>query len=231
MNIRDLQAHLKQTGRYAGAVDGLWGPLTQASTLLLLTDGPDTPLKPADFTLSAARLSVPVKNIRAVVKVEAGGAGFFAGRPLILPEPHRFSKRTGRRFDAGHPDVSYPRWGARPYPKSQDARYTQLLKMISLDVDAGFASASYGRFQIMGENHQACGYATPMAFAEAMARDEPTQLAAFEAFLRANNLVRKLRDCSTDPETCRPFCAGYNGSAYRENRYHEKIAAAIRAEG
>lgn len=231
MDIRDLQSHLKQTSRYFGAIDGLWGRLTEAGVLLLLTDGPDTPLKPGDFTISAARLAVPVKNIRAVVKVEAGAAGFFAGRPLILPEPHRFSRRTAGRFDLDHPDVSYPRWGARPYPRSQDARYDQLLKMIRLDVDAGFASASYGRFQIMGENHKACGYATPMAFAEAMARDEPTQLAAFEAFLRANNLVRKLRACSTDPESCRAFCAGYNGSAYRVNRYHEKVAAAIRAEG
>ena len=42
MNLSTLQSHLRQTGRYAGAVDGLRGKLTEAGVLLMLTDGPDT---------------------------------------------------------------------------------------------------------------------------------------------------------------------------------------------
>ncbi len=88
-------------------------------------------------------------------------------------------------------------------------------------MDAGFASASYGRFQILGENYAACGYASSFDFAEAMARDEATQLRAFERFLTANGLVRvlKARDWAA-------FARGYNGTAYRVNRYDEKLAAA-----
>lgn len=222
----ELQAHLKATRRYAGAVDGLWGKLTEAGVLLMLTDGPDTPLTDADLRASAARLGCDFAAIKAVTVVEANGSGFFAGRPLILPEPHRFSKATRGRFDASNPQVSYPRWGSRPYPKKQDDRYKVLLQMIRLDVDAGFASASYGKFQIMGENHAACGYPNSMLFAEAMARDEPTQLRAFEGFVTNNGLLPSLRKLDWAG-----FARRYNGTAFAVNKYDQKLAAAYRAAG
>lgn len=222
------QQHLKETGRYAATVDNGWGKLTEAGTLLLLTDGPDTPITDDDLRTFAASNQLSFAQVKALIQVEANGAGFFAGRPLILPEPHRFSKATKRRFDTSHPTLSYPKWGTRPYPKSQDARYTQLLGMIRLDVDAGFGSASYGKPQIMGENHRAAGFETSWLFAESMARDEPSQLRALGAFLRSTGLLAKLRRCTSNPETCRAFCEGYNGTGYRLNNYHVKLADAIR---
>lgn len=228
MELRQLQAHMKATRRYAGAIDNLWGALTEAGILLLLTDGPDTKLTEQDFVDSASRTGLPVGHIKAVTKVEAAGAGFFAGRPLILPEPHRFSKLTNHRFDQAYPAISYPSWGQRPYPRTQDERYKMLLRMIRLDVDAGFAAASYGRFQILGENHLACGYSSSMAFAEAMARDERTQLVAFERFLSSRGLLGKLKAARAgDPASCEAFCAGYNGTAFRRNAYHIKLAEAL----
>lgn len=227
----ELQQHLKDTRRYAGDIDGLWGRQTEGGILLMMNDGPDTRLTDDDLRASAKRMGVSFAQVKAVTIVEANGAGFAAGKPLILPEPHRFSKATKHRYDADHPAISYPRWGQRPYPKTQDGRYDVLLAMIRLDVDAGFGSASYGKFQIMGENHKLCGYPSSMLFAEAMARDEPTQLKAFESFLANTGLKAKLARCTSDPRSCEAFCAGYNGSAFRENRYHEKIAAQIRAIG
>lgn len=228
MSLLDLQGHLRATGRYSGAIDGLWGRLTEAGVLLMLTDGPDTLLNDDDLRNMATRQGLTFAQVKAVTAVESNGAGFFGGRPLILPEPHRFSKATRGRFDKSDPAVSYPNWGARPYPSTQDGRYDVLLHMIRLDVDAGFASASYGRFQIMGENHGSCGYTTSMGFAEAMARDEVHQLLAFETFLIVTGLLGKLRACTADAETCRPFCKGYNGTAYEKNSYHIKLAAAIK---
>ena len=221
MNLKELQTILKTTGRYAGVVDGLWGRLTEAAILLALTDGPDTALTEQDYRDSAVRLGVPVAAIKAVVSVESAGSGFINGRPTILTEPHRFSRSTNRKFDALHPTVSYSKWGARPYPKTQDGRYDVLLKMIRLDIDAGFMSASYGKFQILGENFRACGYSTPAAFAFAQARDEKTQLMAFEKFIAANNLVGPLKrlDWAT-------FARGYNGTSYRTNKYDTKLASA-----
>lgn len=221
--LAELQQHLKNTGRYSGAVDGLWGRLTEAAILLMLTDGPDTTLTEQDFIDSAKRLGVTPAHIKAVVAVESSGAGFFAGRPLILPEPHRFSKATNRAFDGSHPAISYPKWGTRPYPKTQDARYDVLLGMIRLNIDAGFGSASYGKFQIMGENHKLCGYDTSWQFAEAMARDERTQLMAFEQFIINTGLITALRKGDWVA-----FAKGYNGSAYFKNRYDVKLAQAFR---
>lgn len=221
-----LQQYLKDSGRYSGAVDGLWGRLTEAGVLLGMTDGPDTALTDADFVASGQRLSCPVAHIKAIAVVEAAGAGFQDGKPKILPEPHRFSKATGGRFDKSNPTISYPKWGSRPYPKTQDARYDVLLKMIRLDVDAGFGSASYGKFQIMGENFKACGYRSEMEFAFAMARDEATQLIAFEAFIRNNGILPALKAGRWDEVARR-----YNGTAYKKSQYDTKLANAAKRFG
>lgn len=220
--LTQLQQHLKDTGRYSGAADGIWGRLTEAGVLLLLTDGPDTKLTEQDYLDSAKRLGVTAAHIKAVVSVESSGAGFFAGRPLILPEPHRFHKWTKGIFARSYPKLSYPKWGSLPYPKGQDARYDVLLDMIQLDVDGGFACASYGQFQIMGENYKMCGFTSPMAFAEAMARDEKSQLRAFEAFITSAGLLGALRRGDWAA-----FAKGYNGSAYKVNKYDVKLKAAF----
>ena len=227
MQLSDYQTYLKLTGRYSGAIDGAWGKLTEAGTLQLLTDGPDTALGESDFDYAADELNCSLAQIRGVTDVEANGAGFMKGRPMILPEPHRFSRSTRGRYDAAYPYISYPTWGTHPYPATQDARYARLLGMIQLDILAGFASASYGRFQILGENARACGHPNSMRFAEAMARDELSQLRAFISFLTHTGIVEDLRRCTSDPETCRHFARRYNGTAYARNNYHVKIAEAI----
>lgn len=217
-----LQQRLNALGYDAGPVDDRYGDRTRNAVLRSMTDGPDTKLSNADFVASAKRLGVTVAHVRAVDAVESNGAGFTLGRPVLLFEPHRFSRATGGRFDATHPHVSYPRWDPARYPRTQNVRYAQLLTAVGLDVDAGFASASYGRFQILGENYEGCGFASPFEFAHAMAQDEAAQLRAFENFIRSKGLLDALRrgDWAT-------FARGYNGTAYRQNRYDERLAAAF----
>lgn len=217
----ELQTYLRDSGSYSGEVDGVFGPLTRQAILAALEDGPDTTLTLADYRNSAARLRCRPADIMAFADVEANGAGFSAGKPKILFEPHRFSKLTEHRFDVSHPTVSYPHWGDRPYPKFQDGRYAQLLEAVSLDVSAGFAAASYGKFQILGENHSACGYLTPWGFAFGMAYDELAQLEAFEGFIRANGILESLRAGQWAEVAKR-----YNGTAYRKNHYDTKLEAA-----
>lgn len=221
MTLQDLQLWLQHSGRYQGHIDGSWGPHTAAAVLEAMTDGPDTRLTPEDFEASARRLGTEARKIRAVTVVESSGAGFAEGRPVLLFEPHRFSRATGGRFDASHPFVSYQHWDATKYPRSQQGRYNQLLEAVSLDVDAGFASASYGRFQILGENFRACGYPDALHFAAAQAYDEQTQLLAFENFIKARGLLVPLRFGNWAA-----FAEGYNGTAYKKNHYDEKLAAA-----
>lgn len=226
MDIRALQAVLAQSGRYHGALDGLYGPQTGAAVMLALADGPDTPLTLDDYIASAGRLECEARAIHAFATVESGTDGFAEGRPVLLFEPHRFSRATKHRFDVQYPDVSYPVWTPKRYPRSQAARYAQLVKAVGLDVDAGFASASYGKFQILGENATRCGYSTALAFAIGMARDERAQLVAFERFIISGGLVADLR-----AKRWANLAKGYNGTAFRENGYDDKLAAAYAALG
>lgn len=226
MDIRGLQAVLAQTGHYHGALDGIYGPMSGAAVLSAMTGGPGTTLGLNDYEQSAARLGCATSAIRAFATVESAGSGFSEGRPVILFEPHRFSKATKGRFDASAPDVSYPRWDAAKYPRKQAGRWGQLVKAVGLDVDAGFASASYGKFQILGENFRRCGFASPWAFAMAMAQDERAQLRAFEGFIITGGLISDLR-----AKRWVKLAKAYNGTRYHENRYDEKLADADKSFG
>lgn len=229
MDTRDLQQLGIETYRYAGAVDGVWGRLTDALVLLALSDGPDTKLSPADFDESAKRLGVQAAAIRAFWQTEAAGAGFQDGKPKILPEPHRFSRATNGIFDKSYPKISYPRWGTQPYPKTQDARYDTLLQWCRLlskygfPIDAAFASCSYGAPQIMGENFAMCGFPDPISFAFAMARDEQHQLVAFERFVTKKGILPALRKVDRTEASWDPVSAPYNGTAFRVNGYSGKM--------
>lgn len=219
--LSNLQAYLKDTGRYLGMIDGQFGPKTKNAILAAMEDGPDTQLSELNYRQSGERLGVKAAYVLAFAEVEANGAGFEKGVPKILFEPHRFSKLTQHRYDKTHPTISYPSWGARPYPKRLDDRYAQLLFAVALDPWAGFAAASFGKFQILGENHALCGFDTPWSFAFAMAYDEVTQLKAFENFIRKSGILAPLKLGLWET-----VASMYNGSAYRRNRYDEKLQIA-----
>lgn len=233
MFTKDLQTTLKAQRRYSGDIDGDWGRLTDGGVNLAMTDGPDTPLMGADFLQSSVRLGVQPAAIRAFWAVEANGAGFQSGRPKILPERHRFSKLTQGRFDKSHPLLSNPKWIKSWYPLGQDARYDvinqwgRLLSDYEMPIDAAFAAVSYGAPQIMGENAALCGYITPFAFAEAMARDEVTQLRAFEAFVTRKGILPALRKVTPSAKSWEAVAEPYNGTGFRVNEYHIKMAAAF----
>jgi len=234
MDITSLQRRLLSLGYSLGAAgaDGLYGDFTRAAVLAALTDGPDFALDPDEVEAVAARWGVHPGKILAFADVEASGKPFIDGRPVILPERHRFSRNSGRRFDASHPALSAPNWDRRWYPRSQAARYGVLLDWIGLDVDAAFASCSYGAFQILGENHRVCGADTPWAFAWRQAQTEGDQFEAFTRFIEGNGLVPAMRAARPgDAESCVPLVRRYNGTAFRENDYHTRYARQLVRRG
>jgi hypothetical protein len=179
-------------------------------------------LSPADYAAGAQELGVTVAHIATVAEVESRGAGYLTdGRPKILYEAHIFSRLTGHRFDASHLQVSSKAWNRSLY-RGGAGEYDRLAEAMSLDENAALQSASWGCFQIMGMNHQACGFPTVQDFVRAhVVGGEPAHLAALCSFLKSTGLVKPLaaRDWAT-------FARGYNGPA-QVPTYGGRLAAAF----
>jgi hypothetical protein len=216
VTLQDLQQRL--------AEHGITGPDLRQNIITFLTSGPDFLLEDVDFANAASMLGVPVAYVRALYQVESSGSPFIGGRPTILFEPHRFSRATGHLFDATHPNVSYPNWNPALYPRTQAARYEQLTEAVCLDPDAGFGSASYGGFQILGENYARCQARDAMAFAWQESQTAADQLNHFCFFVESDQVLHDgLR--SADWVT---VAKRYNGTAYARNRYDVRLARAAR---
>jgi len=174
------------------------------------------------FGINAAAQALEVEPavVRAVAEVESRGSGFLPdGRPVILFEGHQFSKRTGGVYDPTYPTISYPRWtkahylgGAREYERFDIARHLNEL--------AAMQSTSWGAFQIMGFNADACGYGNVRMFVDAMHESADKHLAAFVEFVKSQGLAGHLR-----LKAWVEFARGYNGSG-QVPYYAGKLAAA-----
>jgi len=177
-------------------------------------------LQDADYAAAATALGVDVAAIKAVAEVEAPGSAFDAmGRPRILFERHYFHRLTAGRYDKKHGRISARRSGG--YGKFS-VQCAKLEEAYGLAPDAALRSASWGRFQIMGNNHRAAGFSTVDAFVEAMMRSEAAQLKAFVSFVASDKkMLSALRQ-----KDWAAFAKAYNGAGYRKNLYDEKLQAA-----
>ncbi|WP_395648060.1 N-acetylmuramidase family protein [Terricaulis sp.] len=180
-----------------------------------------TALRRADFEEVAARLNCEWEAVAAVAEVESGPMGGFAqdGRPIILFERHLFSRKTNRQYDQSHPTVSNSSPGG--YPRTQNERWAQLAEAYALDPEAALQSASYGRFQVLGQNYPNLSMPNAHAYVTKLARSEKDQLEAFEGFVRANGLADELQR-----KDWVGFASRYNGPGYAANQYDQKMAAA-----
>lgn len=179
------------------------------------------PLTRADFEDVASRLQCEWEAVAAVAEVESGPLGGFAadGRPIILFERHLFSRKTNSQYDATHPTISNRTPGG--YPRTQAERWAQLTQAFELNPEAALQSASYGRFQVLGQNFTNLGMPNAHDYVAKLARSEKDQLEAFEGFVRANNLVDELQR-----KDWAAFARAYNGPGYAANQYDTKMAQA-----
>jgi hypothetical protein len=179
------------------------------------------PLVRTDFQGVAGRLGAEWEAVAAVAEVESGPLGGFGsdGRLIILFERHLFSRKTNSQYDATHPSVSNRTPGG--YPRTQAERWQQLEEAYALDPEAALQSASYGRFQVLGQNYSNLGMANAHEYVAKLARSERDQLEAFEGFVRANGLADELQR-----KDWAGFASRYNGPAYAQNQYDTKMAQA-----
>jgi hypothetical protein len=178
-------------------------------------------LDPSDYKSAADALGCEVAAVKAVDRVESGGAGFLPnGQPKILFEAHLFSRLTGHKYDATHPGISSPSWNRKLY-RGGAAEHDRLAEAVALDRNAALQSASWGRYQILGSNWRECGYPSLQSFINAMYESERDHLAAFVGFVKHRGLADELqrRDWAG-------FAKAYNGPGYLNNRYDTKLEQA-----
>lgn len=249
--VSQLQEMLQKLGYSQVKVDGLFGKISEAAVMdfqaknNLVVDGivgPKTwlqiynnakpknmhPQTQTDMEGAARSLNVEVAAIKAVNQVEAAGRrGFLAnGKIMILFEGHVFWKElkklglNPREYVAGNETILYEHWTKKHY-KGGLLEHDRLNQAMKINKTAALASASYGKFQIMGNNFKACGFYSVEDFVNAQISGEGAQLMAFVNFLKTNHLVNALRN-----KNWAAFAKGYNGPGFAKNKYDVKLAEA-----
>lgn len=214
------------------SADGIVGYDTFERLIYRNGNNGDSPTD-TDYKLMGILLECSPAAILAVQEVETGGrGGFFApGKPAILFEGHILwseLKKRGQnpedllKCNPGYSDILYPQWTTKHY-LGGIKEYDRLDRAIAINRDAALCSASWGMFQIMGNNHTVCGKKTVDDFVEAMKSGELAQMLLFCRFIRGNSrLAEAIRDIGKDPDWT-TFARYYNGPAYAKNDYHGKL--------
>lgn len=193
--------------------------------------GAATRLDSLDISLLAHRIAVGEDEVHAFAEVEAAGSGFDRqGRPKMLFEPHVFYRnlKGAERDQAVRAGLAYRRWGERPYPADS---YDRLKQAQEINQSAALKSASWGRFQVLGENYAMCGYASVEQMVKEMMEDEENHLEAGINYILSAGIDDDLRRLAaltraTRPEDCVSIVRVYNGPGYARNNYHVKFAKA-----
>lgn len=94
-----------------------------------------------------------------MTEIGVRGAFHSEGRPTILFERHKFHLHTAGKYDVSNPEISNKLPGGYGLFSEQ---HPKLEKAKTLDKDAALKSASWGAFQIMGENLSRLGSALYM---------------------------------------------------------------------
>ena len=190
-------------------------------------------LQDTDLQAGAKRLGIAEIIIRAIAEVETMGQGFLPdGRPKILFERHRMyfylSQKHGKTF-ANQMMKQYPNIinTATGGYHGNAAEYTRLSLAKQIDLECALQSASWGRFQLMGENWKDLGYSSVQDFVEQHYQSESLQ---FEAFLRFcewksgtfNGKKISLVD-ALKAENWDAVFSLYNGSNYKKLGYDSKF--------
>lgn len=188
-------------------------------------------LTDADFAEAAQELQCEVAAVKAVALQESGGSFYYQPDqswdrvPVILYERHKFHNATNGIFDSvAGPEISYPSQfthGAIPLSYgSTKTSWKRLLKAYQLDKNAALKAASWGSFQILGENHAAAGFSSVEDFVRSFSQSQKNQIKAFVAFIKHNNtLLTAIRN-----KNWTAFATSYNGSWAIQAGYHTQIA-------
>lgn len=194
-------------------------------------------VKDEDIRSAAAELRCEPGLVYAIARQESAHSSFInidgEKIPSILYERHQFRRYSGNpAFAESHPEIygaAYKR--ARQnrsgayievktgteislqdiYGPSGKFQYERLMAAYRLNEDAALKSCSWGKFQIMGFNHEAAGFRTVKEFTAAMSTGDAEHIKAFLKFARSNStLLNGLREKNFEK-----IAEGHNGSDWR----------------
>jgi hypothetical protein len=168
----------------------------------------------------ANRLTVDPNVLNAVYLTESSGNGYLpSGRVKILFEGHVFwrnlvkFKLDPKLYVKGNEDILYKVWTKKFY-KGGEGEYTRLYRAMDLHESSGLCAASYGAFQVLGENYEDLGYPDPKTFVLKMCEGGESQLEVFGQFLKFKGIIKYMKQKNWDR-----IAYLYNGSGYKTNRY------------
>lgn len=220
MTRKELQQWLNAHGEQV-VVDGDIGPNSRAAIMAVFTADCAPAVTDADISTMATRLGCTAKQLRAVAKVESSGAGFDTkARPKILFERHKFHHLTGGRFPASP-------WNQPQGGGYKEDSWMKLTCAADQDVDAAFASASWGKFQVLGMHWEALGYPSPLEMAYSTVISEASHYEMLARYIEHFGLKQAIRQLSINQADNELFARLYNGPQFRKFAYHTKLAQAM----
>ena len=209
-----LATALAKSGHPTVEIDGL------RKELKFLYFNSNESIVDSDYEEAAKRIGCEVAAIKAVAISETGNTGSYYqfenwdSVPAVLFERHYFHRLTGGVYDQSNPTISNSSNGG--YGK-YTAQYKKLLEAYALNRSAALKSASWGKFQIMGENFRNAGYSSVEDFVYSISISEKNHLRAFVSFILASSILKKAiieKDWLT-------LAVTYNGPA--QDGYSEKM--------
>lgn len=183
-----------------------------------------TALSNSDYQDLSNEFGLEIALLKAVIEVESAGSGFLLkelspARPKILFEAHWFYKLTPKPVSKSHPNLSSREWDKSLYMGGSAEWDKRLLKAMEFDEIQALKSASFGLGQVMGFNYPAAGCTSIQQFIQENFAGEYWQARHMLNFIVSKDLLDALKNKAWDD-----FAFGYNGSGYRKNQYHIKLA-------
>lgn len=176
---------------------------------------------------TATALKVKPAVILAVIDVESAGKLFADVNGELLPvirwEGHYFDRLVpaAKRDAARKAKLASPTAGKIPNPLSQAKRYEILERAAQIDAEAAYSSISIGIGQVMGAHWKDLGYPSATKMFQHAKTGLSGQLDLMIEFIKENDLVDELQRLDWSA-----FARGYNGPAYRKNKYDTNLKKA-----
>jgi hypothetical protein len=193
-----------------------------------------------DYQIAAQEIGCEVAIIKAIAQVESGKYGAYSDYPgwdkvpVILFERHIFHKYTNGQYDTVDQNIScrslsksgseyaYPHVDGYWTPELQ---YKRLLKAYTLNKSAALKSCSWGRYQLMGFNHQVIPFKTVEEMVLKFGKSESWHLKGFVKFVKSDSVLRN----AAINKNWVAFAEKYNGTGYRIYQYDTKMEQAYNA--